>query len=98
MKPKMKFLKVPYEGTHVTVEKILDKDGKIVDKERTVKGGFMVKFPRGHSIYVENAGELARLNLGGSGFVDMDTGMDIPIAYVKAMGFDQDPTALEMEG
>lgn len=98
MKPKAKYLVRPYEGTHVTMEKVIDKEGRVVDKERKVSGGFMVKFPRGHSIYVESPLELARLKLDGSGFVDMDTGLDIPIAYVKSMGIDQDPSALEMEG
>lgn len=98
MKPKVKFLKVPYEGSHSVTERTLDKDGKLVDRERVVKGGYMVKFPRGHSIYVPDDKELSRLGLDGSGFVDMETGLDIPPVYVKAMGFDQDPRALEMEG
>lgn len=47
-------------------------------RKRVVKDGFMVYFPRGHSLFVENEDQLARLHLDrDGGMVDMATGMSI---------------------
>ncbi len=90
-----------YKGSHEVVEyhrvPVLDEDGKpIVDnngrrkytfeeRPRTVKGGWMVYLPQGHSLYVETREQLERLHLTSeSGLVDMNTGYrfeDTPESY-----------------
>jgi hypothetical protein len=51
---------------------------KFVEQKRIVKGGWVVYFPHGHSIFVETEEQLKRLGLAGaSGLVDMDTGLSI---------------------
>lgn len=46
-----------------------------VTRERVVKNGYMVYFPRGHSLFVESDEQLARLKLDlDGGLVDMATG------------------------
>jgi hypothetical protein len=45
-------------------------------EKRTVEDGYMVYFPRGHSIYVENDDALKRLRMESEGgLIDMDTGL-----------------------
>lgn len=71
-----------------------DKAGKytgFVEKQREVKNGFMVFFPRGHSIYVESESELARLKLNGEGgLVDMATGEPVTKEQIAATADEQD--------
>lgn len=52
------------------------KDGKMVKKSVPIKGGFIVEFPRGHSIRVENEEALEKLgfSLDGTPLVDMEEG------------------------
>lgn len=62
----------------------------IEEKQRVVENGFMVYFPRGHSFFVENVAELARLGLHHEGgLVDMQTG-----EYVDEV---QDPRTLSLK-
>lgn len=62
-------------GTHMMVTHSYDKERKeLVKKEIEVPNGYMVYFPRGHSIRCSEA-EMKRLGfLNRSGLVDMDTG------------------------
>jgi len=47
-------------------------------EKRVVSDGFMVYFPRGHSIYVENEDALKRLHMDTEGgLIDMATGLEI---------------------
>jgi hypothetical protein len=63
-----------------------DKRGRPINRfigfkkqKREVKDGYMVYFPRGHSIYVENEDALKRLNFDvEGGLVDMATGLPVP--------------------
>lgn len=77
-------IKIAYEihkvkGKHTVEERVARfKDGKyagLEDRKREVNGGFMVYFPRGHSIFLETQEQLALFGLDRpSGQIDMDTG------------------------
>jgi|TARA_Y100000034_G_C6887065_1_gene407414 hypothetical protein len=72
---KISFKRVKLEGTDPVKYKL-----RRVEKKKKVPNGFMVYFPRGHSIHVTTEKELKRLGLDGSPMmVDMDSGEDVPI-------------------
>jgi len=62
-----------------------DKRGRPINRfigfkteKREVEDGYMVYFPRGHSIYIENADLLKQFHFDEEGgLVDMDTGMPV---------------------
>ena len=59
---------------------IYDKESighRIEDVERVVSGGYLVYFPRGHSIFFENEDQLSQAGFStekDAGIVDMETG------------------------
>lgn len=79
-----KFIKVDVLGDDEkpTGKKRLERQ----DVEETIKGGFMVYFPKHHSIFVESEAQLHRLGITGeSGFVDMATGTPVEHANVVSL-------------
>lgn len=63
-----------------TIKRKVEGSGKLVSENITTHGGYLVYFPNGNSIRVEDDAQMERLGLNKQGgFVDGDTGDDVPM-------------------
>jgi hypothetical protein len=75
-KPAFEIKAVPNYKTTQRMCTVDKKTGRIVHKEVEVKGGWMVFFPQGHSIHVNDENELKRLQFHEDpDLVDMQEGI-----------------------